>query len=280
MEAASPPPTPLVGTVAVVTGIAGPIGQAVARRLAGECQCILFSDADAQAAQPVLAEVERIRTLHGLDTEPIFVEADAATDAGARLVIRTALNTFGRVDAVVVNGEITVRNGEGDGALSVGLDAFVPAVRMAGAAMERQPEGNVVLTALLRGAWPGKLGEAARRVAVSSFGAFVHAAASALHDRGVTLNGVAMEDPTRADHTLDMAAMRSAAAVRVDRQRRSHQLYDAAYTTRFLASSEARGVTGQVLLLSGGEAATPPYARPAESAAYSGLFRHIERLPA
>lgn len=280
MEAASPPPTPLVGTMAVVTGIAGPIGQAVARRLAGECQHILFSDPDAQGARRVLAEVERIRALHGLDTEPIFVQADAATDAGARLVIRTALTTFGRVDAVVVNGEVTVRNGEGDGALSVSLDSFVPAVRMAGAAMERQPEGNVVLTALVRGAWPGRLGEAARTVALSSFGAFVHAAATALHDRGVTLNGVAMEDPARADHTLDMAALGSAAAVRVDRQRRSHQLYDAAYTTRFLASSEARGVTGQVLLLSGGDTVAPPYTRPAESAAYADLFRHIERLTA
>ncbi|MEP0548831.1 MAG: SDR family oxidoreductase [Rhodothermales bacterium] len=270
----------MVGTVAVVTGIAGPIGQAVARRLAGESRCILFSDANAQAARPVLAEVERIRALHGLEAEPVFVEADAATDAGARLIIRTALSTFGRVDAVVVNGEVTVRNGAGDGALSVDLASFVPAVRMAGAALERQPEGNVVLTALLRGAWPGRLGEAACKVAVSSFGAFVHAAATALHDRGVTLNGVAMEDPARADHTLDMAALGSAAAVRVDRQRRSHQLYDAAYTTRFLASSEARGVTGQVLLLSGGGTATPPYTRPAESAAYSDLFRHIERLPA
>lgn len=280
MEAASPPPTPLVGTVAVVTGIAGPIGQAVARRLAGECQYILYSDPDAQAAQSVLAEVERIRALHGLAPEPLFVQADAATDAGARLVTRTALNAFGRVDAVVVNGEVTVRNGEGDGALSVSLDSFVPAVRMAGAAMERQPEGNVVLTALVRGAWPGRLGESARNVALSSFGAFVHAAASALHDRGVTLNGVAMEDPARADHTLDMAALGSAAAVRVDRQRRSHQLYDAAYTARFLASSEARGVTGQVLLLSGADTATPPYTRPSESAAYADLFRHIERLPA
>src|SRR5690606_27565721 len=104
MEAPSSFPTPsMVGTVAVVTGIAGPVGQAVARRLAGGCRCVLLSDADAQAARPVLAEVERIRALHGFDVQPVFVEADAATEAGARTIIRTALTTFGWVDAVVVN---------------------------------------------------------------------------------------------------------------------------------------------------------------------------------
>ena len=280
MEAVFSSPTSMVGTVAVVTGIASPVGQAVARRFAGECRCLLLSDPDAAASRPVLDEVERIRALHGLETKLPFVDADAGTESGARLVMRTAHTAFGRVDAVVINDEATVQYGGGDGGLSVSLDRFVPAIRMAGAAMERQPEGNVVLTALMRGAWPGRLGEAARKVAVSSFGAFVHAAATALHDRGVTLNGVAIEDPACADATLDMAESLSAAAVRVDRQRRSHQLYDAAYTARFLASSQARGVTGQMLLLGGGSTPTPPYTRPAESAAYSSLFQHIERLPA
>ena len=33
-------------------------------------------------------------------------------------------------------------------------------------------------------------------------------------------------------------------------------------------------------LMFGGGTATPPYTQPAESAAYAGLFRNIERLPA
>lgn len=267
----------MVGTVAVVTGITGPVGQAVARRLAGECRCLVLSDPDARAARPVLAEVDRIRALHGLDADPVFVEANAATEEGARAVFSTALSTFGRVDVVVINGEVTVRSGSGDGALSASFDAFVPSVRMAGAALGGPAQGNVVLTAVLGGAWPGMLGDAARHTAVTSFRAFVHAAASALADRSATLNGVALEDPSRADHTLDLAAPFSASAVRADRQRRSHQFYDAAYTARFLASGEARGVTGQVFLLNGGEPeAGPP--SPSESAAFADLFQHIERL--
>jgi 3-oxoacyl-[acyl-carrier protein] reductase len=270
----------MVGTVTVVTGIAGPVGQAVARRIASESHCIVLSDPDADAARSVLAEVERIRALQGLEDEPVFVEADTATEEGARAVIAAALAAFERVDAVIINGEVTVRNGSGDGALSVSLDAFVPAVRMAGAAMERQSEGSIVLTALLGGAWPGMLGEAARKTAITSFGAFVHAAAGALRGRGVVLNGVALEDPSRADSTLDMAAPFSGTVVRVDRQRRSHQFYDAAYTARFLASSEARSITGQVFFLSGaaGSMVDPPYAQFDESAAFSGLFQHIERI--
>jgi 3-oxoacyl-[acyl-carrier protein] reductase len=270
----------MVGTATVVTDVAGPVGQAVARRLASECRCLVLSDPDARAAEGVRAEVERIRALQGFDDEPVFVEADTATEEGARAVFGAALAAFDRVDAVVINGKATVRNGgeRGDGALSVSLDAFVPAIRMAGAAMERQSEGSIVLTALLGGAWPGMLGEAACETAVASFGAFVHAAAGALHERGVMLNGVALEDPSRADSILDMAAPFSGAAVRVDRQRRSHQFYDAAYTARFLASGEARSLTGQVLFVCAGGPAKAPYVRAEESAAFSGLFQHIDRI--
>jgi len=268
----------MAGTVAVVTGIASPIGQAVARRLAGECCRLVLSDPDPKAARPVLAEVERIRQLHGLEIEPVFVEADAATDEGVRAIFHTAIDIFGRVDSVVVNGEITVRNGDGDGALSISLDAFVPAIRMGGATVKRKGEGSIVLTALMGGAWPGNLGEAARETAVSSLSAFVYAAASALHGRGLALNALALEDPQQADHSLDIAAPFSAATVKGDRQRRSHQLYDAGYAARFLASSEARGLTGQVFVLSGnGPVAAPPYAASAASA-YAELFQRIEPL--
>ncbi len=281
MEGPSAQSPGMAGTVAVVTGMASPIGQAVARRLAGECRCLVLSDPDPRAARPVLDEVERIRTLHGFDTDPVFVEADAATDEGARAAVCAAVQTFGQVDSVIVNGALTVRNGDGDGALAISLDAFVPAVRMGGSALKRKGEGNLVLTALMGGAWPGDLGAAARETAVSSFTAFVHAAARALHGRGITLNGVALEDPASADRTLDIAAPFSSATVRGDRQRRSHQLHDAGYATRFLASNEARGLNGQVFVLSGnGPVAAPPYAAPAEADAYTELFRHIEPLRA
>lgn len=266
----------MAGTVAVVTGIASPIGQAVARRLAGECHRLVFSDPDPKAARPVLAEVERIRQLHGFEIDPVFVEADAATDEGAQTIFRTAIDTFGQVDSVVVNGEITVRNSDGDGALSISLDAFVPAVRVGGGALNCK--GSIVLTALMGGAWPGNLGATAREMAVSSLSAFVYAAASALHGRGLALNALALEDPEQADHSLDIAAPFSAATVKGDRQRRSHQLYDAGYAARFLASSEARGLTGQVFVLSGsGPIAAPPYAASAASA-YAELFQRIEPL--
>jgi hypothetical protein len=209
----------------------------------------------------------------------VFVEADAAVDEDAHAIFHAAIDAFGRVDSVIINGGVTVRNGDGDGALSISLDTFVPAVRAGSAALQRQSDGHIVLTALMGGAWPGDLGAAARETAVSSFSAFVHAAASALHGQGVAVNGVMLEDPERADRTLDIAAPFTAAAVKGDRQRRSHQLYDAGYATRFLASSEARGLTGQVFVLSGsGPIAAPPYAVSAEAASYSELFQHIEPL--
>ena len=80
---------------------------------------------------------------------------------------------------------------------------------------------------------------------------------------------------------LALAEARPNTAWYEDRQRRSHQLYDAAYAARFLASTEARGVTGQTLLVTGGRTpAVPPYGRAHDPQEYAHYFAGLAQLRA
>lgn len=268
----SPASTPrMAGTVTLVTDVSGPVGQAAARRLASECTRLILAAPDGSATGAVRDEVVRVRALHRLTPEPVFVEADARTPGGAHDACAAALGAFGRLDAVVLTGRLAVSGGDGSPAPDV--TAFVPGVRAAVAAMGRS-EGNVVLAALLDGAWPGPLDGPAKTAAVASFRGFVHAAACALYEVGLTLNGLVVEDPEEA---LGFTEARPTEVWHADRQRRSHQLHDAAHAVRFLASNEARGIAGQTLLVSGGR---PPFPclPAADPASFARHFRGLDVL--
>ena len=284
----SPASTPrMAGTVALVTDVSGPVGQAVARRLASECTRLVLASPDAASARSTLDEVARIRALHRLAPEPVFVEADARTPGGAHDACAAALDAFGRLDAVVHTGALEVGGGDGvtplttGGAMAPDVAAFVPGIRAAAGAMGRS-EGNVVLAALLDGAWPGPLDGPAKTAAIASFRGFVHAAARALYEVGLTLNGLVVEDPEEAlgfAEAFGLGEARPMEAWHADRQRRSHQLYDAAHAARFLASNESRGIAGQTLLVSGGR---PPFPclPAADPASFAHHFRALDLVRA
>ncbi|HMO74642.1 MAG TPA: SDR family oxidoreductase, partial [Sphingopyxis sp.] len=97
------------GRVALVTGGASGIGEAIVRRLAAEGASVLFTDIDEAAGGRVAeAEPDAIRFLH----------ADATSEADAENSVAETLAAFGRLDIAVNN----VGNfGAGD-AVGVGLE--------------------------------------------------------------------------------------------------------------------------------------------------------------
>jgi rhamnulose-1-phosphate aldolase/alcohol dehydrogenase len=90
-----PPPPPLAGRVALVTGAASGIGRAIAERLVDEGASMVIADLDGDAAEKVAA---------GLGPErAIAVTTDVSSEAAVEEAFAAASRHFGGVDLVVNN---------------------------------------------------------------------------------------------------------------------------------------------------------------------------------
>jgi rhamnulose-1-phosphate aldolase/alcohol dehydrogenase len=98
----APKPRPLVGKVALVTGGAGGIGQAIARRLLAEGGCVVLADIDAQALETVGGALAQA---HGRDVVRT-VRCDVTEEAGVIAAFAFAALQFGGVDILVSNAGI------------------------------------------------------------------------------------------------------------------------------------------------------------------------------
>ena len=97
-----PRPKPMVGKVALVTGGAGGIGQAIARRLLADGGCVMLADIDAQALESVRAE---LAGAHGKD-HVRGVACDVTDEASVIAAFGRAAIEFGGVDILVSNAGI------------------------------------------------------------------------------------------------------------------------------------------------------------------------------
>lgn len=78
--------------VCLVTGAASGIGRATALAFASEGAKIVVSDVQEAAGKEVVAEI------HALGAEAIFVACDVANQTSVEALIKTAVETFGRID--------------------------------------------------------------------------------------------------------------------------------------------------------------------------------------
>lgn len=97
-----PKPKPLVGKVALVTGGAGGIGQAIARRLLAEGACVVLADIDQTSLDAVSADLTRA---HGKD-HVRGVVCDVTQESSVIAAFEAASLAYGGVDIVVSNAGI------------------------------------------------------------------------------------------------------------------------------------------------------------------------------
>ena len=86
--------------VTVVTDVATPLGAAAARRAAGKRIHLVAGGTPGQKTDDAETEILRVRALHRIVELPVVLRETIAAE-GARRVLETAVQKFGRIDTIV-----------------------------------------------------------------------------------------------------------------------------------------------------------------------------------
>lgn len=99
-----PKPRPLSGRVALITGSAGGIGKAIAKKFAEEGACVIINDINAERLDSAIAE---FRQLFGKDTATAVV-LDVTDNNTIENAFAAATIAFGGVDIIINNAGISI----------------------------------------------------------------------------------------------------------------------------------------------------------------------------
>ena len=245
----------LAGKVVVVTGAAGGIGAATARRLAEEGAHVVAVDTDEERVRKVVAS---------LSVEGLAVRADVSAEDGVAGYVRAAVDRFGRIDLHHLNAgipgsfatlpELTVA--EFDRVMAVNVRGVFLGVRAAFRQYKAQGgAGNVVLTGSI-GSLRGSADLLAYQTSKHAVLGILHGAAMYGGPLGVRVNAVApgivptelfAATPEVSGGKDDMSRRASSTPLR-----RAGTGDDIAGVVAFLLSDDAAYMTGEVVSVDGG----------------------------
>jgi 3-oxoacyl-[acyl-carrier protein] reductase len=245
----------LSNKVAIVTGSARGIGRAIALKLAEAGANIVVNDitAAADSLEGVAAEIR------ALNRQALVVTADVSSSEDVARLIETAAGHFGRIDILVNNAGVTrdqllmrMSDEDWDTVLNIDLKSAFLCTRAVLRHMVRQRWGRIISIASIVGI-TGNAGQANYASAKAGVIGLTKSIAKEVGSRGITANAIAP------------GFIETKMTERLDEKQRQVLLQriplgvigtprDVAEAVAFLASEEARYITGQVLNVDGGMA--------------------------
>ena len=244
----------LTGKVALVTGASRGIGRAIALKLAAEGAAVVINyHGSMEKAKEVKAEIESDGGIAEI------MQCNVADYQATEAMIRKVTDDFGRLDILVNNAGIT-RDGllmkmseeDYDTVLDTNLKGTFHCIRFAARQMLRQRGGRIINLSSVSGIL-GNAGQANYCAAKAGVIGLTKSAAKELASRGITVNAVApgfikteMTDVLKDD--IKKAIMENIP------MKAFGETEDIANAVVFLASDEAKYITGQTLHVDGGMA--------------------------
>ncbi len=242
---------PLENKIAIVTGAARGIGQAIALQLAQDGADLALCDVKAEWLDESVAKVREL----GRRAEAYAMnvaDSAAVTEAVGRIV-----SDFGRIDILVNNAGITrdtllIRMSEEDwdAVLDINLKGAFLATKAVVKHMMKQRSGAIVNIASVVGLM-GNAGQANYTASKAGLIALTKTAAKELGSRNVRVNAVA-PGFIRTAMTEQLSDAAKDAMLRLVPLGRPGEPEDVAKAVAFLASDNAAYVNGQTLTVCGG----------------------------
>jgi 3-oxoacyl-[acyl-carrier protein] reductase len=244
----------LEGKAAVVTGGGRGVGRAIALGFASEGANVVVN----YVSNPKTAS-EVVASIKGLGRRGVAVQADVATKQGAESVIEAAVNEFGTIDILVNNAGFTrpamlhkMTEEEWDAVVDLHLKGPWLCIQAASKYMMEQKKGFIINVTSVAGL-VGTVGQINYSAAKGGVITLTKSAARELARYSINVNcislGIVATDMTekiRTDPKLSEIYMGRILL------RRFAEADDIAPAFVFLASDDARYITGQVLCVDGG----------------------------
>jgi 3-oxoacyl-[acyl-carrier protein] reductase len=242
--------TSLEGRSVVVTGASKGIGKGIARVFASKGAKVLLVARDLGQAQAAAAEI-------GAGASAIAADVSNAEDC--EKMAHAAAERHGGIDIVCCNagifpaarlGAMTVA--DWDQVLDINLKGTFLTVNACLAALKEKGRGRIIVTSSITGPITGYPGWSHYAASKAGQLGFVRTAAIELAPNNITVNAVLpgniLTEGVQAMGPEYIAGMTSAIP-----QRRLGSVEDVAYAALFLASDEAGFITGQTIVVDGGQ---------------------------
>ncbi len=242
----------LSNRVAIVTGSGRGIGAAIALRLAEAGASIVINDiGDMTPAESVAEEISK------MGRNCLIVSANISDSGEVNKLVETVIDKYGKVDILVNNAGITrdqlimrMSDDDWDAVLGVNLKSVFLCTRAVLRPMMKQRWGRIVSMASIVGLI-GNAGQANYASSKAGIIGLTRSIAKEVGSRGITANAVA---PGFIDTLMTQQLTDERKKALADQIVLGYlgTPRDVAEAVAFLASEEARYITGQVLTVDGG----------------------------
>lgn len=236
--------------VAVVTGGASGVGLGIATVLHAEGARVAVLDVDGPSAE---------RAAGGLGSDAIGLQADVSQRAGLDAAVQGVLDRFGRIDILAANAgiypsmELTdITDATFTDVTGVNVLGAIHSIQACVPAMRERRYGRVVLTSSITGPLVAAVGYALYGSTKAAMLGLMRGFALELAGIGITINAVQPGNVrTGGFEQLDENYKRQ--MVESIPMRRLAEPEEVGWAVRFLASEEAAYITGQTIVIDGGQ---------------------------